>query len=165
MVGLWLLYQLCLEETVAKAKLGAVVSFGAVSIMIVVGTMLWKAFVVECLWSWFVTDAFHASSISYSQALGICLLAYLFTKHRDEDREENEERWKKLMIYAEAGVPGENRQELRFALKKADLDPEKKEPYVEMTVAVIKLLGEPIGVTMVLILGLLVHLFGPLIPF
>jgi len=144
---------------VAKPNRLAVLSFTMFGWLAIAGTF-WKAFVVECLWNWFATEPLHVSPLSYLQAVGICMLIYLFKSHVGDTDEKNEERWKKLMVYVDASVPGENRQELRFALKKQGIKTDQDEdiePFVAITIEVLKALGDPVRATIILGIAFGIH--------
>ena len=110
---------------------------------------LWTAFVVQNLWNWFLAPAIHASELSYFEAVGILLLAYVLKKE-SKDRLENEERWDKAMVTLGACVPPGKAEELKLAHEK------KEKPGWLM---VLNLASEPIGSTIVLGVGWVVHTF------
>jgi hypothetical protein len=88
------------------------------------------------------------------------MLIYLFKSHVGDTDEKNEERWKKLMVYVDASVPGENRQELRFALKKQGIKTDQDEdiePFVAITIEVLKALGDPVRATIILGIAFGIH--------
>jgi hypothetical protein len=57
---------------------------------------LYTAFVMRELWNWFVSEALHASPISYGQAFGLYMLVKL-VMHRDDLKCLLDRRWEQLV--------------------------------------------------------------------
>ena len=110
---------------------------------------LWTAFVVQNLWNWFLASAIHASELSYFEALGILLLVYLLKK-QSRDRLEDEVRWNKVMAAVDVCVPPHRAEELKLALAKQE---------TPGWLMVLNIASEPLGATIVLGIGWVVHTF------
>jgi hypothetical protein len=65
---------------------------------------LFRSFVVQQLWNWYITGTLHALDISFLEALGITLVAYALTTRQRRSVEE-QMRWDQLNEYVAASVP------------------------------------------------------------
>jgi hypothetical protein len=75
---------------------------------------------VQNLWNWFVAEVLRAANMSYPQAFGVMLVVFILT-NRQTPTTEDDERWKKLMAYAEAAVPDAKQNDLVLPKKRSDI--------------------------------------------
>jgi hypothetical protein len=108
-----------MKNLIAATIIGSVVS-------------LYTTFVIQHLWNWFATSAFHVSEISFWAMYG--------------------PRWKTAYIILEACIPDAKKEEVETQLKQQ----------MEVRIwadAGLQAFGKVVGTTFALVLGLVVHLF------
>ena len=142
-----------------KRPLESVLVFVTTSTFLVVTFLvpLYTAFVTQNLWNWFVAEAFHATSISYWQALGVVMLVNLlmYRSTHAVDEEKLEKRWKQTLAVVELCVPDEN---LPFVEAAKEAQEPNRGP-LRVVEIFMRPLGEPVAGTFVLAIGWLVHTF------
>lgn len=86
-----------------------------------VGTVmgLYTTFVLQNLWNWFVTEAFHLSSISFWVMYGIVLIFGMFGEQHSEKSTE-EQRIKVLMIGLDACIPEDKKELVKEQLEEQE---------------------------------------------
>jgi len=125
-----------MKNLIAATIIGSVVS-------------LYTTFVIQHLWNWFATSAFHVSEISFWAMYGLVLLVSLFTEWQ---KVGDEPRWKTAYIILEACIPDAKKEEVETQLKQQ----------MEVRIwadAGLQAFGKVVGTTFALVLGLVVHLF------
>jgi len=90
-----------MKNLIAATIIGSVVS-------------LYTTFVIQHLWNWFATSAFHVSEISFWAMYGLVLLVSLFTEWQ---KVGDEPRWKTAYIILEACIPDAKKEEVETQLK------------------------------------------------
>ena len=73
---------------------------------------LYTTFVIQNLWNWFATSAFHVSEISFWRMYGFVLLVSLFTTQPPHEVSDDPQ-WKMMWIVLEACVPDDKRAMLK----------------------------------------------------
>lgn len=125
-----------------------------VALFWIIGSVLglYTTFVIQNLWNWFATSAFHVSEISFWVMYGLVLLIGLFTDNEGQNLAENQ-RWKGVLIAMDACIPDGKREEI-----KAELDEQAQVGiWVE---AGLHCFGKVVGTTFVLVLGFVVHMLS-----
>lgn len=74
---------------------------------------LYTAFVLQNLWSWFATEAFHVSPISFWVMYGLVLIIGMFSPEKFEETYH----FKALAIGVDACIPDEKREVLHDKLR------------------------------------------------
>jgi hypothetical protein len=69
---------------------------------------LYRAFVLQNMWGWFVVSAFHVQEISYWVAYGLILLQWFLFDDAGEES-VNGHRWRVLSIVTDACIPDEKK--------------------------------------------------------
>jgi hypothetical protein len=111
---------------------------------------LYTAFVLQLLWNWFVTAAFHVPRISFVVMYGILIILDLLADNLSDELTQHLQ-FKALSIAVDACVPESKQEAVREALE------------VE-TAGLPLLLGlqmfrRAVGTTFAFVLGAIVHLF------
>lgn len=113
---------------------------------------LYTAFVVQSLWTWFATSAFHAPEISFWSTYGLVLLIGLFTEKYDKNFGE-EQRWKRMLIALDACIPDDKQETFKKQFNEL-LNEQKEFVWLE---ARRRVLGNLARNTLVLALGFAIH--------
>jgi len=110
---------------------------------------LFRSFVVQQLWNWYITGTLHALDISFLEALGITLVAYALTTRQRRSVEE-QMRWDQLNEYVAASVPEG---------KKENIDKERESLAMTWINANGGWISEALSLGFFLAIGFVVHTF------
>ena len=114
---------------------------------------LYATFVIQNLWNWFATSAFHVPAMSFWVTYGLVLLIGLFTNTAQEGPAlEDDLREKRMDIVLAALIPDARREEVKAQLE------EQTQTGIWME-AGLHVFGKLVGTTFVLALGFVVHAF------
>jgi hypothetical protein len=113
-----------------------------------VAVNLYRTFVIQTLWNWFVVPTFKIGEISFLPMFGLVLLISIMRGWATDS--PNELEWKMATHMLNACVPIEKREELA-----ATLEREQKTIWNDLGT---KSLGEVLGVTVGLVIGWVVHI-------
>jgi hypothetical protein len=109
---------------------------------------LYLTFVLQNLWNWFVSEAFHVSQISFWVLYGLVLMVRTFVT---EERPEEQRKFRSLEIAIDACIPRDKRE---FVEK--HLQEQKEAVWAEAGIAAF---SDFIGNTISLGIGWGVHIF------
>jgi hypothetical protein len=109
---------------------------------------LYTTFVLQSLWNWFVTEAFHLSPVSFWVMYGLVLIIGMFAY--DPNFEEKQQ-FKAIVTVLDACLPEEKRKEVN-----EQLDEQMSELWLEAGSTVF---GKLVGNTFTLAVGWAVHIF------
>lgn len=69
----------------------------AYTLLLIIGRMLWRAFVGTKLWLWFVVPQFGLAPLPIAIAIGLSILSGLYSRHDwPEKKEDKNANWKIL---------------------------------------------------------------------
>lgn len=111
---------------------------------------LYTTFVVQNLWNWFATSAFHVNEISFWGIYGLILLISALTDHPERKSTEHA-KWKLTMTVLELCVPDAKRKEFDELI---EAETKGVGFWVE---AGSQIFGQLVGNTLLLMLGFVVH--------
>jgi hypothetical protein len=116
---------------------------------------LYTTFLIENLWNWFATSAFHVPEMSFWGMYGLVLLVGLFTTEVPRSVYDDPQ-WKGMLIILEACVPDDKREMVTDELK----DQIENTMWTDVVVQSFSTsVGKLVGNTFVLVLGWAVHTF------
>jgi hypothetical protein len=72
---------------------------------------MYTTFVIQCLWNWFVSPAFHISEVSFWGMYGLVLLIGLFRENYGNNFAD-EQKWKGIAIMLDACIPEPKKDEV-----------------------------------------------------
>ena len=111
---------------------------------------LYTTFVLQNLWNWFATTAFHVPAISFWPMYGLTLLISAISDGA-KNTFADEQRWKNFAMALDACIPDAQRQNVQDALQE-----QQRNTFWETGV---KILAEVAGYTLTLVIGWAVHSF------
>lgn len=109
---------------------------------------LYTTFVLQNLWNWFVTEAFHLSQVSFWVMYGLVLVVGMFS---DDLRFDENQQFKALATALDACIPEEKREWVN-----EQLDTQTKFVWLEAGSAAF---GRLVGTTFTLLVAWVVHVF------
>ena len=111
---------------------------------------LYTTFVLQSLWNWYVTEAFHLPQISFWVMYGIVLVIGMFAD-RESKRFAEQQQFAVLANAIDACIPDEKR-----ALVKEQHAEQEKQMWGEVGIGIFR---KAIGNTFTLVVGWIVHSF------
>ncbi len=117
------------------------------SIAIGVVLSLYTAFVLQLLWNWFATQAFHVESIGYWNMCGLLLIVAV-VRTKISDRAETP-LWVRAMTMLEACLPEEKRAETMRQVDEGEMARFFRPTAINSR--------EALGITFLLVVGFVIH--------